>query len=109
MELILGIVWLHFLADFLLQTDKMAVNKSKSMFWLGVHALVYSIPFFILGWKFAVFNGVAHWGVDAITSRVNSKLWAAEERHWFFTMIGFDQAVHITTLLLSASYLFATL
>ena len=95
------LVWVHFVADFLLQNDKMAVNKSKSNKWLGIHAGIYTIPFFWWGWKFALVNGAAHFVVDFVTSRGTTWLWQKNERHWFFSLIGLDQAIHITTLLVT--------
>lgn len=95
----LCLVWLHFISDFILQTDKMALNKSKSNIWLLTHAVTYSLPMlFFAGPIFAVINGAAHFVVDWCTSRVNSRLWKSDKRHLFFTMIGFDQAIHLTTL-----------
>ena len=99
------LVWLHFFADFVLQTDKMAINKSKSIKWLLIHIGMYTIPLFTLGWKFALLNGVLHLTVDFFSSKITSTLWAKEERHWFFVTIGADQAVHITCLVLTANYL----
>lgn len=92
------IVWLHFLGDFILQSDRMALNKSKSTYWLSLHALTYGIPLFLLGWRFAIVNLAAHWVVDFFTSKANAYLWATSRRHWFFVMVGFDQAIHMTVL-----------
>ena len=102
---IIILIWMHFIADFILQTDTMAVNKSKSNKWLTVHVTIYTIPFLYFGWLFAIINGIAHFVTDYVTSRVASKLWAKDERHWFFVTVGFDQAIHITTLLLTYYYL----
>lgn len=104
MNSILILVWMHWFSDFITQTDAMAKNKSKSMKWLSLHIAVYTIPFLIFGWKFAVFNGLAHWVVDFFTSRWTSKLWAKGQVHNFFVVIGFDQAIHLTTLFLSYEY-----
>lgn len=98
LQLLLFIVWLHFVGDFIIQTDKMALNKSKSWFWLLAHAVTYGLPLFLVGWKWAILNAAAHFAVDAVTSRINSKLWAAGQRHWFFVCVGFDQAIHMSVL-----------
>lgn len=94
----------HFVGDFLLQSDWMALNKSK---WnqsldgfnaLGIHCLVYAACFLWVGWVFAGITLFAHLITDAITSKITTKLWLAEKRHWFFVMIGFDQLIHFYTL-----------
>lgn len=102
MSTLLQIIWLHFIADFVLQTDKMAMNKSSSIRWLGEHVVVYSMPFMVIGgWKYAVVNGAAHFIVDFITSRLSSYFWKKQDRHSFFVVIGADQAIHITVLFLT--------
>ena len=98
---IIGIFWLHFLADFIMQTDEMALNKSHSVKWLSLHALTYGIPFLLLGWKYAIINSVLHGVVDFFTSKATSYLWSTGKRHWFFVMIGLDQAIHMTLLILT--------
>lgn len=97
----IAVLWLHFLGDFIFQTDTMAINKSKSNKWLCAHGLTYGIPLLCIGWKYALVNVIAHMGVDFITSRINARLWAAEKRHWFFVGIGADQAIHMTFLFLT--------
>jgi hypothetical protein len=97
-------IWIHWAADFLFQTDQMAINKSSSNIWLGIHCLVYSLPFFLFGFWFGVYMGVSHFIVDYITSRGTTKLWLAGKRHWFFTLIGFDQAIHLTLIFLGMNY-----
>ena len=105
MNNIIILVWMHFIADFIFQSDEMAINKSKSFMWLTFHVFMYSIIFGAFGLKFWAITFVTHWITDAITSRINSKLYAANQRHWFFVGIGFDQAIHITTLILTLEYL----
>ena len=102
-----GIIWTHFVADFLMQSDEMAINKSKSNKWLGIHSFVYALPFLWLGWKFAVITSILHFALDWATSRGTSKLWAANQRHWFFSLIGFDQAIHLTILIGTYAVLFS--
>lgn len=94
------VLTLHWISDFVLQTDKMAQGKSKSNKWLTYHILAYSAPFFVLlGPKYALANGAAHWLIDWATSRINSKLWANKEVHYFFVGVGFDQLLHAVILI----------
>jgi hypothetical protein len=95
---IILLIWLHFIADFVLQTDKMAIHKSASMKFLGLHCLTYSVPLFLLGWRFAVLNGFAHFGVDFVTSRLTGHFFSIKKRHAFFVTIGCDQAIHMSFL-----------
>jgi len=102
---IIIVVWLHFFSDFILQTDKVAKNKSSSNSILLSHCTLYSIPMLWFGLEFAVLNGVAHFIVDYFTSRATKQLYKDGETHWFFVVIGFDQAVHLTTLILTLEWL----
>lgn len=43
------LVWTHLIADFVLQTDKMAFNKSKSNYCLFIHVAVYSTVMLVFG------------------------------------------------------------
>jgi len=91
--------WIHWIADFILQTDKMALNKSRSWKWLSAHIAVYTACLLPLGFAFAVVNGLAHFVTDAITSRLTSYLYQKGDRHNFFVVIGLDQASHLTVLI----------
>jgi hypothetical protein len=94
-----GLVWAHFFADFVLQNDKMAMNKSTSIKWLSIHVGVYTLIFFIWGWQFALLNGILHWMTDFVTSKISAHFWKKNDMHWFFTVIGCDQAIHMTCLI----------
>lgn len=66
----------HFVADFLLQTNWMAVNKSKRWDALAAHVAVYSLFFALFwGWQFGLITFAAHFVTDAITSRITRRLW----------------------------------
>ncbi len=103
---ILALVWIHFFADFTLQTDKMATNKSKKFEYLLLHAFVYCIPLIFFSFKFATINMVLHLAVDFFTSKLTTYFWSRDKRHWFFVTIGADQAIHLTLLLLTYYLMF---
>jgi Protein of unknown function (DUF3307) len=111
----LWILGVHFLADFVCQTDWMAVNKSSRWEALTLHCLVYTAVFTLSLWVvplmprwtslvFLAFTFASHFLTDAITSRITTALWKAEKRHYFFVTIGADQLIHATTLAYSAKW-----
>lgn len=127
----LSLLILHFLGDFILQSNWMALGKSKSWYPLLIHTLVYSACFLPFGLLFWAITFVTHTATDFFTSRWTSKLWFiplepitdyvkdvehdcpgpkwsthfasidARKRHWFFVAIGADQLIHFTTLALT--------
>ncbi len=102
---IIIIIWLHWLADFVLQSDKMALNKSDNVFALLRHSLVYTFCLLIVGWEFAVINGALHFLIDGITSRITKRFYQNENRYGFFVTIGLDQALHLSILVWSFYWL----
>lgn len=100
---VLLLVWLHFLGDFIMQSSYMAINKSKSNKVLLLHVTIYGLPFTLAGvllgipW-FGPINAVLHFMTDWVTSRITSQLYANPDKHWFFVVIGADQAIHFTCL-----------
>lgn len=98
MQEILTLMTIHFVFDFVLQSDKMALGKSKSWFWLTAHIAVYGIGFMPFGFNFWAATSALHFVTDAITSRINSKLWASKKNHWFFVGVGADQLIHLYCL-----------
>lgn len=99
------LIWFHFIADFIFQTDNIALNKSKNNGVLLFHVLIYMLPFLFFGIQFAIVNAILHFITDYFTSRITSFLWKHEERHWFFVVIGLDQAIHMTCLILTYLWL----
>ena len=119
----LSLLALHFVGDFVLQTDWMALNKSRHLDALTLHVAVYTSVF--AGWlyfpvpsvpdavnisQFLVFTFLSHLLTDAITSRMTARLWFIDasgalvpgRRHWFFVTIGADQLIHAATLAFAA-------
>lgn len=103
--LLTGLLVAHFVADFLLQSDWMALNKSKQTLPLVVHTSIYALCFSWLGTEFALLTYITHTITDFVTSRVNARLWQANQRRWFFVSVGFDQLIHALTLVWSLQWL----
>lgn len=112
MNIALLLIINHFIADFILQSDKMAINKSKSNVWLGYHVFVYtlgmayisgiyieSISGIFVAMAWLILNGFLHAVTDYFSSRLTSYLWQKQMRHWFFVAIGFDQVIHYVCLI----------
>lgn len=124
MKEVFFILFVHWIADFVLQTDKQAKGKSKNWSDLLDHTTMYSaawIPSLVL-WlyitdtelltilpigKFVLITLVAHTITDYFTSRINSRLWQQGQVHNFFVSIGFDQLLHYAQLFLTYHYIFA--
>lgn len=103
---IFAIIIIHWIADFVLQTDWQAKNKSKRNDALLLHTSIYSsiwiIPAILIlglnGCLFFLITFMCHTITDYFTSRLNTKLWAKGDVHNFFVSIGFDQVLHYIQL-----------
>lgn len=107
------LIVIHWVADFVLQTDWQAKNKSSRWDALLLHTGNYSIFFGIVGAfivpahqfdeliYFVLITFAAHTATDYFTSRLNSKLWKANKVHEFFVSVGFDQVLHYGQLFLT--------
>lgn len=114
---IFSIIIMHWIADFVFQTDKQAKGKSNNWSDLLSHTTTYSIIWivpvlaicalsnsFIILW-FIPITFVAHTITDYFTSRLNGKLWADGKVYYFFVAIGFDQILHYVQLFLTYYFL----
>ena len=111
----------HFFSDFVLQTSHMALNKSTSNYYLGMHVTFYTVATIVLWWLFflivdihatslqyllagtAIF--VMHFITDYITSRITSKYYKEKKNHEFFVTIGFDQWLHFAQIFIVFNYI----
>lgn len=110
-----GLLGVHWVADFVLQTHWQASNKSKNNAALTKHVATYTFCLFVAsaailpsGFAFLWFtlaNGALHWATDYFTSRLSSKLYAKQDWHNFFVVIGFDQLIHQVTLAMTLWWL----
>lgn len=113
--IVIYILFVHYIADFIFQTNWMALNKSKSNVALLSHVATYSVLLFIglslyFGLTSNIFllvliNGFAHFTTDYITSRMNAYFWTHEKRSFFWWTIGGDQWTHAATLIALSKWL----
>lgn len=78
-KLVVLLALTHWVADFVLQSNWMGLNKSKNTaegaLALTTHCGVYALCFLWVGVEFAAITFFLHLLTDAITSRITSKLW----------------------------------
>lgn len=107
----LALLAVHWVADFVLQTHWQASNKSKRLDALFRHVGTYTASLAVGTWfiipgstlitaylAFVLINGGLHLSTDYLTSRWSSALYAKQDWHNFFVVIGFDQLIHQATL-----------
>jgi hypothetical protein len=106
------ILFCHWLNDFvgqgyLFPSLEIGKNKSKDIAILWVHILLYTAGMWLLLWPFmgmatalafAALNGSIHLVIDYFTSKASSKAYADGNIRWFWTVIGFDQFLHVAVL-----------
>jgi len=112
-EKLILLLFFHWIGDFVLQNRWLAENKSKNIYILTLHVLVYTIviscgAYLLKGWDisvvdFAVLNFGLHWITDYVTSRMNKLFWSNGQIGKFFISIGFDQFIHQVCIILSAN------
>lgn len=120
MGILIALLVTHFIADFICQSREMGKKKSYEVKWLAAHLLIQFVFFCIFGWKFALINAVIHgvidWNIwrlyklsvgiwmknnpehEATKAYATTGVWKFWEDHLFFTTIGFDQMLHMITL-----------
>ncbi len=110
-----ALLGVHWIADFVLQTHWQASNKSKNLIALGRHVGIYTITlcfgagilFGPFGIGFALVNGALHFATDFFTSKWTSALYAKQDWHNFFVVVGLDQLIHQTTLATTMVWIFS--
>jgi hypothetical protein len=105
--IILGTTFfIHYIADFIVQTRWQAENKSSNLWALTKHVLTYTLCFlpllpFVDIVPFMAFTGLAHWLTDYCTSRASTAAYKAANMRRFWAIIGGDQLIHIYCLMVA--------
>ena len=111
----------HFFSDFVLQTNHMALRKSTSNYYLGLHVSVYTLTTILAWWLCFSITGIEvslwqyleaagaifsmHFITDYITSRISGRYYKAQKNHEFFVTIGFDQWLHYVQIFIVFNYI----
>ena len=119
--LIISILTAHWICDYLLQSRRMAVEKSSNIKWLLLHVITYSSamtfmliiplswiigkPIFILDVLvlFGIFS-VPHLVVDFFTSKAAADFYKDQRYYWFFSILGLDQLLHYVSIFWGIDY-----
>lgn len=108
----------HFVGDFTLQSRDMAVNKSHSLkhlfkhvgvYWITTFLLVFMLSGFLEVWaiiSWSLVNAGFHLITDFFTSKASAYFYETDQTYKFWNMIGFDQLIHIITIIITASIYF---
>jgi hypothetical protein len=95
----------HFLADFVLQSDWMATNKSKRWDALALHVGIYTLCFAwvtavpgVDGAAFLAVTFASHFATDAVTSRITSRLFFFRREAGIWAQAEYTMPKHGRTL-----------
>ena len=93
---------LHFVGDFIFQSDDMSKSKATDIKQLLLHCMCYILPFVILlNPTVLIILFVSHFCIDFVTSKIIKKIWV-KDIHGAFVTIGFDQFLHQIIILICA-------
>ena len=107
----------HFIGDFLLQSRVMALNKTKSLYYLSLHGLFVGVPVLLVSLLFesaslalllsAVYV-IVHCTQDFFIWTTAIRLFGKSEKYWenkrFYDIIGLDQFLHVAFLVFLATF-----
>lgn len=124
-----AMMFVHWVADFVCQSDEMVKGKSSSIAALSKHILSYAVVFtvgtfitalaldgkghseqlfkegFATFWAFVFINVGSHFFIDFITSRASKLEFERGNTGTAFKIIGFDQFLHIAIMAVSLYYM----
>jgi len=105
------LLFVHWIGDYVLQTNEMAANKANGVRWLSIHVAVYAVALFCFALfffevaaalYFVLANAALHWVTDFLTSRTATKY--KNRPRIYFPIIGLDQFIPAASLILMLDY-----
>lgn len=111
-RILIFMFFLHWVADFVLQSRRVAEEKSKHPDALFEHVGIYSLTLFaglvwidlLLALQLSMTNGVCHWIIDYISSKMTTHFYTYKKMHEFWITVGFDQFLHSAILITSVKF-----
>ena len=96
----------HFIGDFVLQWDALALWKGRSYLGVTVHVLVvslvtclFALPFGLHLWPWVLFICVGHWLIDMSQLFLVRQFPVLQTRFYAFGRFMFDQTLHMAVIL----------
>lgn len=112
---IIYILFFHFFADFVFQTDYWARTKNKNLGSLiahvGTYSIIVSASMSLIGLDltlvllFCAITFIAHSITDFFSSKLTNVAFSNKNYHWGFVVVGADQFLHYVQLLFTFYYL----
>lgn len=106
-----SLITIHFISDFLLQRRKVAESKSSSWLALFEHVIIIFFCFLPFGFLFSLTNAAIHGAIDRFIWNIYKFIRKNEGKgfeYWkddlFYKTIGFDQMLHLLTLVILKGY-----
>jgi hypothetical protein len=108
--MIIKLLIIHFISDFLLQRRWVAKNKSSDGMAMAEHISIIFCCFLYWGPVFAGLNALIHMIIDKniwnaykwFRRKEDKETFKYWEDHLFYSTIGFDQLLHVLTLVVLA-------
>lgn len=120
--IIISLLVIHYIADYLFQTRRQGNGKASSLYLLGEHVFTYMNVFgiglclmMVTGiapnivpdiWIFMCITFLLHFVTDFVTSKATKKLWAQKKEYATFAVMGLDQLLHTTGLVITWQLIF---
>lgn len=99
------ILLMHYVADFLLQSQNVRKNKHDSLEEMFTHIGIYSVVMMCTTWVLGLppiwwaINVLAHLAVDFMTAPASHSFFSTEDYWWGMNIVGLDQLIHIFILI----------
>lgn len=120
--IVLILLIIHYIADYVFQPHRIGANKWNNFDLLTEHVFTYTIIFWFIGTfsavllhlsyndtikvlYFCIITFICHLTTDYFTSKWTHRLYEEQKYHNFFLVLGFDQLLHFTQIILTYYFL----